>query len=71
MRWKTNKPKPGSIKSMTKFAWLPTRIEDYTVWLEFYSATFVFNGKEWEEEAEWDYKENKHIFTSRRTLDYY
>jgi hypothetical protein len=41
MKWKTVKPVPkhGEIRKRNKFAWRPTEVEDYTVWLEFYQIT--------------------------------
>jgi hypothetical protein len=37
MRWKIDKnPKHGEARLVLKFAWSPTKVENYTVWLEFY-----------------------------------
>ena len=38
MRWKINKPefKVGDTRRVSRFAFWPTEVEDYTVWLEFY-----------------------------------
>lgn len=36
MRWKKIEPKEGDVRTRQKFAWFPTQVEDYTVWLEFY-----------------------------------
>lgn len=36
MRWKKVENKEGDIRTRTKFAWFPTQVETYTVWLEFY-----------------------------------
>lgn len=37
MRWMIRQePTDGETRSRKKFAWLPTRIGKYTVWLEFY-----------------------------------
>mgnify|MGYP003346217926 CR=1 FL=1 len=37
MRWKTKRiPKEGDTRERFPFAWLPTKIDDYTVWLERY-----------------------------------
>ena len=71
MRWKTRKPEPGTTRTVAKFAWLPTQIEQYTVWLEFYSATFIFDGKEWAEIVDFDFSNNRLIFPTRRVSVYY
>ncbi len=41
MKWKTVKPVPkyGDIRTRRVFAWLPTEVEDHTVWLEQYQVT--------------------------------
>lgn len=41
MRWKTVKPVPkhGDQRKRRVFAWLPTEVEDHTVWLEQYQVT--------------------------------
>jgi hypothetical protein len=42
MRWLTGKkvlPNTGDIRRRPKFAWTPTKIGRYTVWLEFYTLT--------------------------------
>jgi len=37
MRWKIDrKPKEGDKKTVAKFAWFPTQVEDHMVWLERY-----------------------------------
>lgn len=44
MRWEIidNTPKPGQTRTLTKFAWFPTRVmnklthTDYIIWLEMY-----------------------------------
>lgn len=37
MRWKTNPtPKVGDTRERFPFAWLPTTVREYTVWLERY-----------------------------------
>lgn len=39
MRWKTAKPPPpkgGDTRSRKVFAWRPTKVGEYTVWLERY-----------------------------------
>jgi hypothetical protein len=40
MRFKLKKKeyKLGDIKSFTKFAWFPTKVEDCIVWLECYTS---------------------------------
>jgi hypothetical protein len=37
MKWKT--AKHGDIRTRRVFAWLPTEVEDHTVWLEQYQVT--------------------------------
>ena len=41
MKWKTDKPLPkhGDWRKRRPFAWLPTKVEDHTVWLETYQIT--------------------------------
>lgn len=73
MRWKNTKnrnPQEGDIRRIKKFAFLPTKVNDYTVWLEMYGVTqeykalATFDGTFVAAELHW-------VETSRRTLDYY
>jgi hypothetical protein len=43
MRFKV-KPKPniGDRKTVIKFAWFPTRVEDNIIWLEKYKAMYYY-----------------------------
>ncbi len=34
--------KTGDQRVSSRFAWLPTRVEHYLIWLEFYQTEFVF-----------------------------
>lgn len=36
------KPKLGAVRSLKKFAWLPTGVIGGKVWLEYYLSTQVF-----------------------------
>lgn len=73
MRWKTNRPRyeEGAVRTREKYAWLPTRIEDYTVWLEFYNVKEKLVAV-----VEFDEFANPHRslqwqVTERHLLDYY
>ena len=37
-KFKKRKYKLGDLKSFTKFAWFPTKVEDCIVWLECYTS---------------------------------
>ena len=45
MKWKTKsiKPQEGDKRRVRKFAFLPTRCNDYVVWLEIVILLFVHN----------------------------
>jgi len=46
MKWLAKKklsPRLGDERWVRRFAWLPTRIGDYTVWLGFYMQEQVFD----------------------------
>lgn len=56
MRWNKKEAEVGSIKTETRFAWLPTQLtdpKDNVVWLEFYKvdlrydAMYVGNEYKW------------------------
>lgn len=40
MKWKLNLPENGLRKAKIHFAWWPTEVGDYTVWLENYQVTY-------------------------------
>ena len=44
MKWKTVKPVPkhGEVRTRHKFAWWPTDVEEYTVWLETYQVNEIW-----------------------------
>lgn len=58
-------PKLGDTKTIIKFAWWPTRVEDSLIWLERYEATYEWNeyavGYEHSSESYWDLKSTKLI----------
>lgn len=69
MRWKINNPSPkeGNIRRRNKFAFFPTVVGDYRVWLEKYQVT--------EECTKYiDASYGKYMYTwtevSRRTLEH-
>lgn len=69
MRWKIKIPEPkiDDIRHRNVFAFLPTAIGNYKVWLEFYQVTeeyMLIVGPDGEPKPQW--KE-----VSRRTCDYY
>ena len=41
MKWliKNEQPKHGDYRTTYKFAWVPTVVKEYKVWLEFYTIT--------------------------------
>jgi hypothetical protein len=68
MRWLTKRPEPkvGDIRRRNKFAFLPTKVDEYTVWLESYQVTEEYK-------AMYDFQEVSMMWieVSRRTLEYY
>lgn len=42
MRWKEKKYKSGDKKRVKYFAWLPKKIGDYNIWLEFYYTDYEY-----------------------------
>ena len=43
MKWKAKKePKEGDFRCRKVFAWFPTRVNDYTVWLESFEVKEVY-----------------------------
>ncbi len=68
MRWLTKKPEPkvGDIRHRNKFAFLPTKVDMYTVWFEFYQVTEEYK-------AMYDFTDvtTMWVEVSRRTCDYY
>lgn len=48
MKWQpTPDPEQGAKRTIEKFAFLPTSIGPWTVWLEFYSQRQLWNGYHW------------------------
>lgn len=39
---KYKKPEVGETKIVTRFAWLPVRMDDKTIWLEKYDTIYIF-----------------------------
>ena len=72
MRWKTNKPEPkeGDIRYRNKFAFFPTVVNDYRVWLESYQVTEEFKKIAALDTSYIDWK-LEWVEVSRRTCDYY
>jgi hypothetical protein len=68
MRWLTERPEPkvDDIRHRNKFAFLPTKVGRYTVWLEFYQVTEEYK-------TMYDFQEVNMMWVevSRRTCDYY
>lgn len=43
MKWKIKKePKEGDFRCRKKFAWFPTQVKEYIVWLESYEVKEVY-----------------------------
>lgn len=44
MKWKASPDVPtlGQKKRVTKFAWVPTRVNEWTVWLESYQVNLIW-----------------------------
>lgn len=73
MRWKADStPKEGDTRNRRKFAWFPTLVGDYIVWLERfgieekYMATLAFDT-----DAKMTYPVVMWVEINRYTLDYY
>lgn len=54
MKWITEGPKVGEKKTVRRFAWLPVRVNENTVWWETYEVTYIlrlglFNDYYWSE----------------------
>jgi hypothetical protein len=50
MKWKAKiPPKEGDKRQRFRFAWKPTKVEKYTVWLEFYGVNEVYGLKAWQD----------------------
>lgn len=48
MKWKAKiPPKEGDKRQRFLFAWKPTKVEEYTVWLELYGVIEVYGLKAW------------------------
>lgn len=80
MKWNavTPLPKEFDTRTVRKFAWLPTLVEDKKVWLETYQTEEVYklsysggNGGFWTEWVEWDHKRNYIIYPKRKLLYYH
>lgn len=46
MKWKAKNPVPGDLKVRHRFAWLPTRIGRYKIWLEHYDELREYTERE-------------------------
>lgn len=70
MRWIINKPEPeiGDIRHRLKFAFLPTKVNRYKVWLESYQVTESY--QEVVSSTD-DIPFTCWVEISRRTCDYY
>jgi hypothetical protein len=57
MRWQAKKlPEQGDYRTRRVFAWTPTKVNDYIVWLEFYFirekyTECEYEGLYWEEQG--------------------
>ena len=52
MRWEAKTlPKHGDYRTRRVFAWTPTKVNDYIVWLEFYFIREKYKGPYWEEQG--------------------
>ncbi len=79
MRWKIqpapDDPKEGDTRYIRKFAWLPTIINNYKVWLETYGVTQEYKAiphKLWKNYREMvTVHRYEWVDIRRETLDYY
>ena len=51
MKWSNveYKPQGGETRTYRRFAWKPTKIDTWTIWLETYQVTEQYMGTEWVE----------------------
>ena len=74
MKWKKEHPKKGDRKIVRRFAWIPTEVEDHTVWLETYQTEVIYGsdvsmlGFNWQEEIDWDDKKGRRVYPGRKLL---
>ncbi len=55
MKWKIKQePKLGNIRCRRVFAWMPTVVGEYIVWLERYEVKEEYIMDEWVEVDRWD-----------------
>lgn len=48
MKWEAKqKPSVGDVRHIRRFAWLPTEVQGYMIWLEFYCERQVYIQYEW------------------------
>lgn len=75
MKWKVEQPVPGDKRLVRKFAWFPTEVEGYKVWLETYQTEETYFGKidGWIESSEWVYHDGyqMRLYPKRKLLQFY
>ena len=72
MKWKTKKPVPriGDTRHRFKFAFLPIRINEWSIWLERYQVTEEYQ-EVWTGDSDSIGGHAVWVETSRRACDYY
>ena len=71
MKWKAKKqPKEGDFRCRKVFAWFPTKVEEYTVWLETYEVKEFYQAIAVVGEFNDIHKELQWVETDRWTLVY-
>ena len=75
MRWKIRdkkSPKIGDERTITKFAWLPIKIDNYKVWLEAYDSFQKYEEvSEVIDMTEPEIIVRKWVEFKRKTIDFY
>ena len=80
MKWKLESPEPGARRIVRKFAWFPTVIEGYKVWLETFETkeeyckvqVGLYNREyRWVEVCQWDHELEVCRYPERKLLHYW
>lgn len=54
MKWAIKqKPNMGGVRYVRRFAWLPTEVQGYMIWLEFYCERQVYVPYKWLTDYRW------------------
>lgn len=72
MRFKRKtEPKEGDLRTVYKFAWLPTSVGDYTVWFEHYAVKERYVGYAKLDSFDCPVREYAWFEVDRNICDYY